>query len=214
MRQPTGGADYTCKQDLSRKEGLQWGRKKKKRHKRERKTNTDSQKQKRRKFSSLQSTFLSPPRRRLSEWASKRGSYTRIDALGVRCSWRQMAFRAEQILWVTPRSQRRTGSPFSRRREAGEKSRHLRGHPGKWAGGGGWWGGTVSQKNLYTRSGVMMPRFVSPESGRQMRPFGLASLSAAALLLHQTPQDALTGKGGGGVNYEPQQKQTELPGVY
>lgn len=63
-------------------------------------------------------------------------------------------------------------------------------------GSGG--GGTVSRKNSYTRSGVMMPRFASPESGRQMRPLRLASLSAAPLLLHQTPQDALTGKGGGG----------------
>lgn len=53
---------------------------------------------KRRKFSSLQSTFLSPPCRRLSERARERGSYTRTDALSVRCSRRQMAFSVEEIL--------------------------------------------------------------------------------------------------------------------
>lgn len=52
------------------------------------------EKQKRRKFSSLQSTFLSPP---AGVCLSERGSHTRTDGLGVRCSWRQMAFRAEQI---------------------------------------------------------------------------------------------------------------------
>lgn len=50
---------------------------------------------KRRKFSSLQSTFLSPP---AGVCLGERGSYTRIEALSVRCSRRQMAFNVEEIL--------------------------------------------------------------------------------------------------------------------
>lgn len=70
MRQPTGGADCTCKQDLPRKEGLQWGRKKKKRHKREQDKHRQPETKKKEVLQS--SVYIpQPPRRRLSERASE-----------------------------------------------------------------------------------------------------------------------------------------------